>query len=355
MKAGGSGAPVLPRVTRSWEVWLGLGVLAFGLSVLETLPRVLPGLADSPPPPSRVVAPLWHLAVIARSSYQGLTVKSKTVVQRRVEALRSGDPVLVGAGDIASCTRPGAEATAKLLDGIPGTVFTVGDNAYQTGTAIEFAACYDPTWGRHKSRTRPAPGNHEYMTEGASGYFGYFGAAAGDPGKGYYSYDLGTWHIIVLNSNCSEVGGCGAGSPQEQWLRADLAAHPAPCTLAYWHHPRFSSGRHGSHATYQAFWHALYDYQADVVLSAHAHDYERFAPQDPGGVLDPVRGIREFVVGTGGGSHHPFPGAAIPNSEVRNDDTFGVLKLTLHPAGYEWQFAPEAGKTFTDSGTGSCH
>jgi len=262
--------------------------------------------------------------------------------------------VVVGAGDIASCLNPGAEATAKLLDGVPGTVFTLGDNVYEFGTDLEFAACYDPTWGRHKSRTKPAPGNHDYLTPSASGYFGYFGPAAGDPTKGYYSYDLGTWHIIVLNSNCAEVGGCGVGSPQEQWLRADLAAHPTPCTLAYWHHPRFSSGRHGSDATYQPFWQALHDHNADVVLSGHDHDYERFAPQDPRGVLDPARGIREFVVGTGGASHHPFPGPAVPNSEVRSDHTFGVLKLILHAAGYEWLFVPEAGKRFTDSGRGVC-
>jgi hypothetical protein len=155
------------------------------------------------------------------------------------------DPVFVGAGDIASCTSTGDEATANLLDTIPGTVYTTGDNAYESGTASEFENCYDPSWGRHKARTRPAVGNHEYYsTTNASGYFGYFGAAAGDPSKGYYSYDLGSWHIISLNSNCSFVagGGCAAGSDQEKWLRADLAAHPNACTLAYWHHPLFSSG-----------------------------------------------------------------------------------------------------------------
>jgi len=294
-------------------------------------------------------------AVIAPSSSQGPIRKANAGGAERADTPHRGDPVLVGAGDIASCVTAGAEATAKLLDGISGTVFTLGDNAYETGTSLEFAACYDPTWGRHKARTRPAPGNHEYLTDGARDYFDYFGAAAGDPAKGYYSYDLGAWHIIVLNSNCSEVGGCGVGSLQERWLRADLAAHPTTCTLAYWHHPRFSSGRNGSDATYQAFWQALYDYNADVVLSGHDHDYERFMPQNPRGVPDPVRGLREFVVGTGGRSHFTFRGAAVPNSEARNDNTFGVLKLTLHPAGYDWAFVPEAGKTFTDSGTGSCH
>ena len=266
----------------------------------------------------------------------------------------SGDPVLVGAGDIASCSSAGDEATANLLDGIAGTVYTLGDNAYESGTATEFANCYDPTWGRQKARTRPAPGNHDYNTAGAGGYYGYFGAAAGDPSKGYYSYDLGAWHIVVLNSNCAVAGGCGAGSPQEQWLRQDLAASAAGCTLAYWHHPRFSSGEHGSDATMQAFWQALYDLNADVVLSGHDHDYERFAPQTPAGAADPARGIREFVVGTGGRSHYAIT-TVQPNSEAHNDTTYGVLKLTLHPSGYEWRFVPEAGKTFTDSGSGACH
>jgi len=272
----------------------------------------------------------------------------------------SPDPILVGAGDIASCGSSGDEATAALLDavfsgGAPGEVFTAGDNAYNSGTAEEFANCYDPSWGRHRQITRPAPGNHGYNTSGASGYFGYFGAAAGDPSKGYYSYDLGAWHIVVVNSNCWEVGGCGAGSPQEQWLRADLAAHPAACTLAYWHHPRFSSGTHGSSTSVQAMWQALYDYGAEVVINGHDHDYERFAPQDPNGAADPERGIRQFVVGTGGMSHYPFPGPPIANSEAHNGDTFGVLKLTLHPTSFDWEFVPVAGKTFTDSGSQSCH
>ncbi len=266
----------------------------------------------------------------------------------------AGDPVLVGAGDIASCSGAGDEATANLLDGIAGTVYTLGDNVYDNGTATEFANCYEPSWGRHKARTRPAPGNHDYNTAGASGYYGYFGAAAGDPSKGYYSYDLGAWHVVVLNSNCATVGGCGAGSPQEQWLRQDLAASAASCTLAYWHHPRFSSGKHGGNAATEPFWQALYDHNADVVLSSHDHSYERFAPQTPTGAADPARGIRQFVVGTGGRSHYSF-GTIRANSEVRHSGTFGVLKLTLHASGYEWRFVPEAGKTFTDSGSGACH
>lgn len=266
----------------------------------------------------------------------------------------SGDPILVGAGDIASCSSSGDEATAGLLDAIPGTVFTAGDNSNDEGTADQFLSCYEPTWGRHKARTRPSPGNHDYLTPSASGYFGYFGAAAGDPSKGYYSYDLGAWHVVVLNGNCSKVGGCGAGSAQEQWLRADLAAHPAVCTLAYWHQPLFSSGGHGGDSAFRAFWQALYDYGADVVVNGHDHDYERFASQDPNGTLDWAKGIRQFVVGTGGKSHSAV-GSAVANSEVRNSDTFGVLKLTLHSNGYDWEFVPQAGKTFTDSGSQSCH
>jgi acid phosphatase type 7 len=266
----------------------------------------------------------------------------------------SADPVLIGAGDIASCNSTGDEATAALLDNIAGTVITLGDNVYDSGTPAEFTNCYDPSWGRAKARTRPAVGNHEYLTSGAAGYFGYFGAAAGDSRTGYYSYDLGTWHIIVINSNCSKVGGCQAGSSQEQWLRADLAAHPASCTLAYWHHPRFSSGEHGNATALQPIWQALYDANADVVLNGHDHNYERFAPQNPSGTLDRARGIRQFVVGTGGKSHYQIT-APITNSEIYNDSTFGVLKLTLHPTSYDWEFIPESGKTFSDTGNADCH
>ena len=263
--------------------------------------------------------------------------------------------VLVGAGDIADCKDlAGAEATAKLLDQIPGTVMAVGDLAYPDGSKENFL-CYDKTWGRAKSRTRPAPGNHEFHSSGATPYFDYFGALAGDPRTGYYSYDLGTWHIVVLNSECKDVGGCEAGSPQERWLRADLASHPVACTLAYWHKPLFSSGSaHGNDLMMKPLWHALYEANADVVVNGHDHDYERFAPQTPDGAPDPVRGIREFVVGTGGKNHRPF-GAPKPNSEVRDASAFGVLKLTLKSRSYDWQFIPEEGKTFTDSGSGACH
>lgn len=266
---------------------------------------------------------------------------------------------LVGAGDIASClNRAGAVATAKLIDQIPGIVFAAGDLAYERGTYEEFQACYQPTWGRFKQRTRPAPGNHEYFGPEAPGYFRYWGKQAGEPEKGYYSYDLGAWHIVVLNTNCSvkELGGCGRDSPEETWLRQDLARHAKACILAYGHHALFSSGllpKHARHPELHAFWEDLYAVRADLIIGAHEHSYERFAAQTPDGVAEPGRGIREIVVGTGGRSH-TLLGPPLQNSEVRNDDTYGVLKLTLSPKEYQWEFIPEAGKTFRDSGRSPC-
>jgi len=266
-----------------------------------------------------------------------------------------GSAVLVGAGDIADCRDlNGAEATAKLLEKIPGTVMAVGDLAYPDGTAENFS-CYDKTWGRVKNRTRPAPGNHEFHSKGAAYYFQYFGATAGDATRGYYSYELGSWHVVVLNSECVDVGGCDAASPQGKWLREDLAAHPVACTLAYFHKPLFSSGgAHGDDLLMKPLWDSLYAGNADVIISGHDHDYERFAPQTPEAKADADRGIREFVVGTGGKNHRPF-GFIRPNSEVRDAEAFGVLKLTLLPGRYEWEFVPEDGKTFKDSGVGTCH
>ncbi|MGB6823331.1 MAG: metallophosphoesterase [Candidatus Acidiferrales bacterium] len=272
-------------------------------------------------------------------------------------ATESGDPVLLAAGDIANCKMiAGAEATAKIIKAIPGTVAALGDLALSDGTAEEFVDCYDKIWGAFKSRTRPAPGNHEFHSAGGTPYFDYFGAAAGDPKRGYYSYDLGAWHIIALNGECKDVGGCQAGSSEEQWLRQDLQSHSAACTLAYWHEPRFSSGAaHGNDADFIAFWQDLYSARATVVLNGHDHDYERFAPQGPDGKADPARGIREFVVGTGGNHERTFAASPDPNSEVRMTGMFGVLKLTLHAHSYDWEFIPEAGKSFQDSGSGNCH
>jgi calcineurin-like phosphoesterase family protein len=274
----------------------------------------------------------------------------------------TGDPMVVGAGDIAVCGANGDDATSELIEDMPNaTVVTLGDHAFEDGTASEFTDCYGPSWGRFEARTMPTVGNHDYQTPGASGYFGYFGAAAGDPDKGYYSYDLGRWHVVSLNSMCGNAaseyrqpGGCEPGSPMVTWLEQDLAANPTACTLATFHHPLFNSGNLGNHPNTKPIWDALYAADADVVLNAHQHTYERFAPQTPGGVTDSTRGIREFVVGTGGASHEPF-GTIKPNSQVRNADTYGVLRLTLHANGYEWEFVPEAGKTFTDSGTDECH
>jgi hypothetical protein len=270
----------------------------------------------------------------------------------------AADAVLVGAGDIAHCPDlTGAQATAKLIDDIPGTVIALGDLAYPDGRAIDFANCYEPTWGRHKARTRPSLGNHEYHTPHAAPYFAYWGDRAGEPDKGYYSYEAGAWHVVVLNSNCDEIGGCQAGSPQERWLRDDLKSHPSACTLAYWHHPLFSSGVKPSHARHpelRPLWQALYDAGAELVLNGHEHNYERFAPQDPEGRPDPERGIREIVVGVGGKDFDDLV-TPTPNSEIRSDRAFGVIKLTLHATSYEWEFVPAPGRTFTDSGSGRCH
>lgn len=260
----------------------------------------------------------------------------------------SAPQVFVGAGDIGWCGSPGPEQTARLIDTIGGTVFTVGDLAYFSGTRQEFLNCYDPSWGRHKSRTRPVPGNHEYETPGASPYFDYFGALAGPPGLGYYSFELGEWHAIALNS----LVPVNDGSAQAQWLRADLAANHSKCTIAYWHHPLFTSGPNRSQTQMRDFWRILYAADVDVVVNGHDHLYERFAPQNPDGGRDQARGMREFIVGTGGASLYSFvtPSA---NSEARISNTYGVLKFTLQSGSYQWDFVPVSGSS--DFGTGSCH
>jgi hypothetical protein len=260
-----------------------------------------------------------------------------------------------GLGTSSSCRQ---KYTSDLFAALaPTTVLTLGDNQYSNGAYDKFLQSYDPSWGRDKSLTKPAVGNHEYYLTGASGYFQYFGAAAGEPSKGYYSYDIGAWHVVALNSNCSQIGGCYAGSPQEQWLRADLESNSTDCTLAYWHHPHFSSGPHGDDSSATAvapLWRALYDAGGEIVLNGHDHDYERFAPQTPDGIADDARGIREFVVGTGGASLYGRT-KDTANSEVFYKGGFGVLKLTLHADGYDWEFVSEASKTFSDSGSTPCH
>jgi hypothetical protein len=249
---------------------------------------------------------------------------------------------IAAAGDIAY-SNSGDSATAKLLSSIgPDWVLTLGDDAYEKGSSYDYSTYYVPTWGGFKSITKPSPGNHEYQTPGASGYFGYFSV------RPYYSYDVGAWHLISLNSEIAH----GSGSYQEQWLRYDLAAHPATCILAYWHRPRFSSGLAGNDASFDAFWRDLYAAHAEIVLNGHDHDYERFSRQNPNGQLD-GHGLQEFVVGTGGRSHGSFL-TIRTNSVIRGTGMYGVLRLTLYDGSYSWKFLPEAGKSFTDGGSKSC-
>ncbi len=257
--------------------------------------------------------------------------------------------MLVRAGDIAECENTRDEATAAVLDTLPGTVFTAGDNAYDDGTAEEFSNCYAPSWGRHLGRTRPTPGNHDYRTDDGAPYYAYFGAAAGEAGKGFYAYDLGDWHVIGLNSNID----VGADSEQLAWLRADLDSHTTRCAVAYWHHPRFSSGHHGNDADLDAVWQVLYAAGVDVVVNGHDHNYERFAPQTPAAEPDAL-GIRQFVAGTGGRGLRAID-TVVANSEVRNTDTWGVLVLRLLADAYEWEFVPAAGGMFRDVGRDECH
>lgn len=262
--------------------------------------------------------------------------------------------VLVGAGDIGDCGVQEDSQTAALLDDIEGTVFTAGDNAYENGSARVFATCYDETWGRHKARTRPVPGNHDWYTSRLAGYFDYFGdAARGPDGDPWYSFDIGSWHVVMLDSECDKTGGCDADSSQGRWLAADLAVSEAQCTVAIWHKPRFSSGEHGNDRSVAPFWTSLYAAGADIVINGHDHDYERFAPQDPDGNEDRDRGIREFVVGTGGTPLRQF-GDVAANSELRAAVTHGVFKLTLREGAYDWEFIPVSGD-FSDRGTSSCH
>lgn len=283
-----------------------------------------------------------------------------TPAAARPQAVRIAGPTLVAAGDIAcppslprsrfACHQ--ADTAALVARQHPDAVAALGDLQYETGSLADFRASFDRTWGRFGRLIRPAVGNHEYGTPGAAGYFATFpGGRAGRPGEGWYAYALGSWHIVVLNANCGTVG-CGTGSPQQRWLVADLARHPARCTLAYWHQPRFSSGLHGSDTALAPLWRTLQAAGADVVLSGHDHDYERFAPQDANGRADPRHGIVQFVVGGGGRSLYPIL-LARPNSRARAS-TFGVLRLTLGRGAYAWRFVGEPGERFHDAGTARC-
>jgi acid phosphatase type 7 len=261
---------------------------------------------------------------------------------------------LVGAGDIGRCDDRSDRKTARLLGRIPGTVFNLGDSAYPDGTRAQFRDCYAPTWGKYKKRTRPTAGNHDYHTAGAKPYFNYFRWRAGRP-RGYYSYDRGTWHIVALNSNCEEVGGCDWKSAQGRWLRRDLARNRARCTLAYFHHPLYASGSGEDSPEVKPFWHILYNHHADVILNGHAHRYERFARITPSGKRSSARGIRQFIVGTGGARGEPQKGPDEPRVQAKKVGAPGVLKLELGSGFYHWKFVPVAGRNYTDSGRARCH
>jgi acid phosphatase type 7 len=266
-----------------------------------------------------------------------------------------GTEVLVGAGDIALCGYDADEATARLLDAIEGTVYTTGDNAYPRGSSEDYEACYDESWGRHFDRTRfPAAGNHEWETGSAAGFLDYFGETIQSNGATWYAGSVGGWRVIVLDSNCAAVDGCDEGSAQLEWLRTELRENPAACTIAIWHHPRFSSGPYGNDPRTDAFWRELHAAGAELVLVGHEHHYERFAPLGADGTPDPERGIRQITVGTGGAPLRDVDRDE-PNSEVRDDDTFGVLRLELSDGAYAWSFVPIVGASFTDAGEGTCH
>lgn len=293
-----------------------------------------------------------------RLAYQGQTTSATAFDLTPVEVPVRFSPLppaqapsvtFAGAGDIGQCGSAGPELTAQLLDGIPGAVFTLGDNAYPDASPANFEHCYHPSWGRHRSRTRPIPGNHDWYNNTWPGYFDYFGPAAGPFGLGYYSFDLGAWHVLALNSSLH----ANAGSAQYKFARADLASTRASCILAYWHHPLYSSGPSGGDRTMRDIWRLLQQHGAEFVMSGHDHIYERFAPQDADGRLDLARGLRSFVVGTGGYELYDM-GARPANSEVRDNQTWGVLRLTLHPTGYDWEFVPVAGRSFRDSGSAAC-
>jgi len=280
----------------------------------------------------------------------------------------SDSVVIAAAGDLVCGSQTPAgipclhDQTALLVMQLkPAALLLLGDLQYETASSKDFGAYFDPSFGELKPITYPVPGNHEYFTPGASAYFDYFNGAGNDSGRagsrrrGYYSFDLGAWHIVALNSNCPEIGGCSANSPQAKWLRADLAANPKQCTLAFAHSARFSSGEHGSDAMLRDLWQVLYDAGVDVVLAGHDHHYERFTPQDATGRADPERGIRSFVVGTGGKGTGRFLRRAIQNSELRDNSSIGVLTLTLRSGNYSWRFVPVPGLPLDDSGSDSCN
>jgi alkaline phosphatase len=302
--------------------------------------------------PSPVVA--GSASVVPTASAAGPSASAEPLPEPG--SASSGPPAdahLVGAGDIARCGEQGDEQTAALIAGIPGTVFAAGDGAYDDGSATQYRTCYEGSWGQFKDRTRPVPGNHDYGTSDAAGYLAYWGSRARPNGTTWYSFDAGAWHVIMLDSNCDKVGGCGPESAQGRWLAADLAASDAQCTLAIFHHPRWSSGEHGNDRDMDAFWRPLHAAGADLIVNGHDHDYERFAPLDPSGAEDRQRGIREFVVGTGGGVLRQFSATAA-HSEFRLAGSYGVIELVLRPSSYAWAFDPVDGGV-SDRGSSLCH
>jgi 3',5'-cyclic AMP phosphodiesterase CpdA len=330
---------------------VGIAVLVAVVVLILVRPR---GAAPDPSSPKPTLAP-ESLGVAQPPGTPSETEGDASPVASEAPASAPPDvAILVGAGDIADCSEDGDTLTADLLETLDGTVFTLGDNAYENGSLKQFEECYGPTWGRPsiKDRTRPVVGNHEYHTPGAEGYFRYFAGAAGQRGQGWYLYDAGAWRIYVLNSNCAEIGGCESGSPQEHWLGEDLAANPRRCVAAMWHHPRFSSGEHGDAEEMTDIWRTLQDAGAELVLSGHDHSYERFGPQDASGRPD-ERGLVELVIGTGGRHAYDFLEPK-PNSIVRETPVFGVVRLELGPDGWRFEFVPVPGDEFTDHGGGSC-
>ncbi len=321
----------------------GLGVVLLG-SGLVSIARPAP---PSGPTPPAALAPSPAPASPSSASPVPAAASPAPVLQ--------GNPVLVGAGDIARCDSDDDEATARLIDGIAGMVFTLGDTAYEDGSESQLRDCYGPTWGRFRDRTRfVVTGNHDIRTDGGAPLRAYFGDAAARDGVTWFSEDVGSWHVIVLDSNCDSAdGGCGADTAQVRWLREDLAASDARCTLALWHHPRFSSGEHGNDPAVAPFWDALHAAGADLILNGHDHDYERFAPQDPAGQLDRTAGLTEVVVGTGGAPLRGFK-EVVANSVVRASVAHGVLVLVLEPRGWQFRFVSADG-SFSDQGRGSCH
>ena len=310
-----------------------------------------------------VVVVLSHSVTAASAPYARPGEAGATPLYIGAQPVRDPGAVIIGAaGDIACppgerrnrASTCAMEGTAKVLEAIrPDAVLTLGDNQYPSGALADFLASYADTWGAYRDITFPVPGNHEYETPGARGYFTYFGKRAGEPDKGYYSYDLGPWHLIALNSECHQVGGCGDSDPQARWLRRDLEAHPQKCVLAYWHQPRFSSARHGNYSGSDALWRILAAARADVVLAGHDHDYERFTPMNADGEAHP-RGVRQFVAGTGGASHYKFRNPE-PTSKVRITGRHGVLRLQLTKQGYAWEFTAAPRTEVLDSGNGQCH